>query len=206
MKYVIGISGIAATGKTTISKLLCDEFNAIFISADEIGHKALVEKKKEIVEVFGSSILDESGNINRSALGKIVFRDEESLKKLEAISHKYIFDEIESVIKKTDETIIIEAALLYRIKLDTLCNIKIYVESKKKYVIERLKKRGLNEIEIKKLIKLQRDVKINKSGADIVVKNVKSYEELLIIVKRIGQQYDRKNGLVKRRKKQIVFK
>ena len=206
MKHVIGIYGIAATGKTTISKLLCDEFNAIFISADEIGHKALIEKKKEIVDVFGSVILDECGNINRSVLAKIVFTDEAPLKKLEAISHKYIYDEIENIIKKTDETIIIEAALLYRIKLDTLCNIKIYIESKKKYVIERLQKRGLNRREIKKLIKLQRDVKINKSGADIVVKNVKSYEELLIIAKRIGQQYDRKTGLVKGRRKQIVFK
>ena len=206
MKHVIGIYGIAATGKTTISKLLCDEFNAVFISADEIGHKALVKKKKEIVEAFGRVILDDSGNINRSILGKIVFSNEDSLKKLEAISHKYIYDEVASIIKKTDATIIIEAALLHRIKLDTLCNIKIYVESKKKCVVERLQKRGLNKIEIKKLIKLQRDVKINKSGADIVVKNVKSYEELLIIAKRIGQQYDRKIGLIKGRRTKVVFK
>lgn len=206
MKYVIGVYGFAATGKTTISKLLRDEFNAVFISADELGHKALVEKKRDIVDVFGSSILDEFNNIDRTSLAKIVFSDENALKKLECISHKYIYDEVERIIKNRDETIIIEAALLYKIKLNTLCDLKIYIESKKKCIIERLKARGLNENEAKKLIKLQRDVKINKTGADIVVKNVKNYEELLVITKSIGQQYDREIRLATGRKKQIVFK
>jgi len=206
MKYVIGVYGVAATGKTTISKLLRDEFNAVFISADELGHKALVEKKKDVVDVFGSSILDEFNNINRASLAKIVFSDEDSLKKLEYISHKYIYDEVKRIIENSDKTIIIEAALLYKIKLNTLCDLKIYVESKKKCIIERLKARGLNENEAKKLIKLQRDVKINKAGADIVVKNIKSYEELLVITKSIGQQYDREIRVTTGRKKQIVFK
>lgn len=205
MKKVIGISGIVASGKTTVSKLLRDYYNAVLISADELGHKALIEKKKDIVDVFGSIILDENGNINREVLAKIVFSNKNNLKKLECISHKYIYDEVERIIKNSDNVIIIEAALLYRIKLNTLCDLKIYVESKKIDIIKRLKKRGFDEIRAKKLIKLQRDVKINKSDADIVVKNMKNYENLIIITKRIGQQYEREIKF-RRRGKQAVFK
>lgn len=206
MRNVIGVYGLLASGKTTFSKMLSSYIDALYISADEIGHAALTLKKDDIVHAFGLSILDEDNNINRKTLGRIVFSDKKKLKKLESISHPFILDQIKKIIDSTDKDIVIEAALLHRIKIDKLCNLKIYIDSNVSSIVSRLKNRSIDEDKARKLIKIQRDVKINKSDADIVVKNMRDYRNLLIITKKIGLQYGSEKLYKKQRRRQITYK
>ena len=206
MRNIIGVYGLLASGKTTFSKTLSSYINALYISADEIGHLALTSKKYDIVNAFGLRILDEDNNINRKTLGRIVFSDKKKLKKLESISHPFILDQIKKIIESTDKDIVIEAALLHRIKIDKLCNLKIYIDSKVSSIVSRLKNRSIDEDKARKLIKIQRDVKIKKSDADIVVKNMRDYKKLLVITKKIGLQYGSERLYKKQRRRQITYK
>lgn len=204
MKKVIGVYGLISSGKSSFAKLLSKDIGALYINADEIGHTALCIKKEEIVNAFSDRILDKNGNIDRKILGKIVFSDKKKLEKLESISHPFIYEEVKKMaLNNVENPVVIDAALLMRSDLYKLCDIKIYVDSKVSDIIKRMKKkRFMEEKDARKRIKSQRDVKIKKFNADIIVKNMKDYNRLVIISRRIGRHYE-SDTISKYRRKRV---
>ena len=89
MKYIIGLTGNIATGKSVVSGML-EHLGAKAIDADALVHE-LMEKGtpvwQAVVQEFGEDILAPDGSINRKKLGSIVFADEAALGRLEAIVH-----------------------------------------------------------------------------------------------------------------------
>ena len=130
---ILGLTGGTGSGKSTVSKILKD-LGAKIIDADPIARNVVKKGEKaleEIVEYFGSDILLETGELNRAKLGKIVFADREKLKVLNAITHKYIIEEINKIIdlekqNKQYKVVVIDAALLVESKLYKQCD-KIWV-------------------------------------------------------------------------------
>ena len=196
MKNVIGIYGLICSGKSSFSKLLAKELNALYIDADIIGHEALNDKnkKEELIKSFSSDILDNNGNINRKKLGKIVFGNSEKLRKLESITYPYIEKKISELIKSTDKDVVIEAALIMRSEIYKMCGSLIYVNSKTADIINRMKKkRNISEKEARKVLKMQIDVKNKKSNADIIINNMRDYNHLVIVSKKLGRHYGYKH-------------
>jgi len=69
---------------------------AATVSSDEIVHRLLREDTvvgKTLVERFGDGILDETGQIDRSAIAEIVFADREALDWLESLLHPLVVQE-----------------------------------------------------------------------------------------------------------------
>ena len=196
MKNVIGIYGLICSGKSSFSKLLAKELNALYIDADIIGHEALNDKnkKEELIKAFSSDILDNNGNINRKKLGKIVFGNSKKLRKLESITYPYIEKKISELIKSTDKDVVIEAALIMRSEIYKMCGSLIYVNSKTADIINRMKKkRNISEKEARKVLKMQIDVKNKKSNADIIINNMRDYNHLIIVSKKLGRHYGDKH-------------
>ena len=208
MRNIIGIFGLICSGKSSFSKMLAENIDALYIDADKIGHNALVEKKDDILKIFyNDDILDSDNNIDRKKLGNIVFNNKEKLKNLESISHSYIFDEIKNIINSTDRSIVIEAALIMRTDIYKLCNSLIYVNTKTSTIIKRMKKtRNISELKARKILKAQRDVKNKKLYSDIIVNNMKDYNNLCIIAKKLGMYYDcKQRRVVKQKRKRIYY-
>ena len=196
MKNVIGIYGLICSGKSSFSKLLAKELNALYIDADIIGHEALNDKnkKEELIKAFSSDILDNNGNIDRKKLGKIVFGNSKKLRKLESITYPYIEKKISELIKSTDKDVVIEAALIMRSEIYKMCGSLIYVNSKTADIINRMKKkRNISEKEARKVLKMQIDVKNKKSNADIIINNMRDYNHLVIVSKKLGRHYGYKH-------------
>ena len=85
--YVIGLTGGIASGKSSVCQRLRG-LGAAVISCDQLGHQAYTPGKKaykEIIENFGNGILTEEKNINRRALGSVVFADKAKLTLLNRI-------------------------------------------------------------------------------------------------------------------------
>jgi dephospho-CoA kinase len=100
-KYAIALTGSIATGKSsTVAKLVSLGFH--IIDADKIAHKILDEQHEAIAKLFGAGLVKE-GKVDRKALGTIVFADSEKRKKLEALLHPLIYDEIERLSEEQDE-------------------------------------------------------------------------------------------------------
>ena len=204
MKNVIGIYGLICSGKSSFSKLLAKELNALYIDADIIGHEALndKDKKEEIIKEFSSEILDDNGNIDRKKLGKIVFGNSKKLRKLESINYPYIEEKVSKLINSTDKDVVIEAALIMRSEIYKMCNSLIYVNSKTADIINRMKKkRNISEKEARKILKMQIDVKNKKSNADIIINNMRDYNHLVIVSKKLGRHYGYKHKRKSARKR-----
>ena len=86
---IIGLTGGIASGKSTVSRALQD-LGAIIIDADEVAH-AIIEPGKpaweDIVEHFGTEVLNPDQTIDREKLGAIVFNDPARLQVLNQITH-----------------------------------------------------------------------------------------------------------------------
>ncbi|HRV23782.1 MAG TPA: dephospho-CoA kinase, partial [Sphaerochaeta sp.] len=123
---VIGITGKACAGKNQYAKAF-EELGARLIDVDRLGHQALEANKDRIIAEFGDSVADR-GEIDRKALGAIVFSDPTKLKVLEGISHPWMVARIERILaEETAEVIVLNAALLSRMGLDRLCSHILFI-------------------------------------------------------------------------------
>jgi dephospho-CoA kinase len=85
----VGLTGGVASGKSTVSAILA-ELGAVVIDADLLAREVVAKGTDglaEIVEVFGPQVLTDDGELDRPAMGRLVFGDPERRKALEAIIH-----------------------------------------------------------------------------------------------------------------------
>lgn len=197
----VGITGGIACGKSTVSEML-EEFGAISINIDAIGHKLLEKGHSEynqIVEVFGEDILDEYGEINRDKLGKIVFSCKKKRKKLNAIMHpsmieialkqaRTLVESNPNAIVVLDTPLLIEANLHKSVDLVVvvICNQSIQI----KRIINRSKKKGrkLSVDDALARIKSQMPLEKKVEYADFVIENNGSLDELRKKVEKLWNQ------------------
>lgn len=90
MPRVIGLTGNIACGKTAVGHMLLGLGAERYIDADAVVH-SLYESGQpiaiKVTEEFGPSVIAPDGSVNRQALGAIVFRDADAMRRLEAIVH-----------------------------------------------------------------------------------------------------------------------
>ena len=94
MSLIIGLTGGIASGKSTVSKMLAG-MGCFIIDADEEARLAVEKGEKaynDIIAHFGSDIIGEDGQINRAALGAIIFKEEKQRMKLNEIVHPAVRD------------------------------------------------------------------------------------------------------------------
>ena len=113
--FVIGLTGPIASGKSTVAALLGRK-GADVIDADHVYRSLLVPRSDlwhRIVERFGPTIVRSDGEIDRAALGEIVFRDRAALADLDQITHPAVVAEIRSrIAQSTAPVVVIEAVKL----------------------------------------------------------------------------------------------
>jgi dephospho-CoA kinase len=123
-KIIIGLTGNIATGKSAVMRLAAER-GALTIDADKVVHEILnsdTAVQAEIVETFGESVLAGDGRINRAALGKIAFNDDQALLKLEQILHPRVTSRILNLIQESAaDVVMIEAIKLLEGTLWTIC-------------------------------------------------------------------------------------
>jgi len=190
---VIGITGPAGSGKSTVSKIIKKIYSdkASIIDVDRLGHEVLTYFfiKKKLKENFGDEIFDDDNNISRTKLGEIVFSNKEKLEVLNQIVHPEILKKTEQILKKTlnkNDIIILDAALLFKIGLDKLCDKIIYVDAPEELRIKRLsEKRGIPLERAKNIVKSQEHV--NSEYYDFKIWNIGNFDQLYKETEKIIQ-------------------
>jgi dephospho-CoA kinase len=90
MPRIIGITGNIACGKTAVGHMLLELGAERYIDADAVVHKLYLSGQPiavKVAEAFGPRVVAPDGSVDRKALGAIVFRDAEAMRRLEAIVH-----------------------------------------------------------------------------------------------------------------------
>jgi len=193
---VIGIAGGIASGKSTIAEML-ELLGADVIDADKICHKLVNTKDiaREITERWGNHIQDNHGKIRRHALAEIVFSDREEVSALNSIIHPKAIEQIKSIIAKLQndaatKAIVLDAALLVESNLIDICDIMLFVNTKKntcKTRVQNSRKWPLDEIakreKFQGLLQQKRDI------ADVIINNNHSKEDTSNQVKDFWCQF-----------------
>lgn len=120
---VIGLTGGMGTGKSTVAQIL-QGLGLVVIDADQIGHQLLLPGTavyEEVKRAFGPGILGPDGQIDRQALGKIVFADPAKRRRLNALTHPAIIARIKAevqALKAEGKDVVVEVPLLYEAGLE----------------------------------------------------------------------------------------
>jgi dephospho-CoA kinase len=113
--FVIGVTGPIASGKSTVAELLRQR-GADVIDADRV-YRSLLQPGsglwRQVVARFGPEIVGPDGEINRAALGGVVFADPEALADLDRITHPAVVAEVRTrIARSTAPFVVLEAIKL----------------------------------------------------------------------------------------------
>jgi dephospho-CoA kinase len=181
-KYVIGLTGNIATGKSVVRRML-EHLGAYTIDADALSHRVISKGApgyQPVLDTFGKWLLDPDGQINRSKLGHLVFADKDALKQLEEIIHPYVRQAIDILSKRASQSVIvIEAIKLLESELRNRCDTIWVTDAPQQVQVERLmRKRGMSHDEALQRVQVQSAQKDKIAAANVVITNHGSYDDL----------------------------
>ncbi len=180
-KYVIGLTGNIATGKSVVRKML-EHLGAYGIDADALSHRAIARGApgyQAVIDTFGKWLVKPDGEIDRGKLGKQVFNDPEAMKQLEMIIHPLIEQAVDLMIRRASQkVIVIEAIKLLESDLRGACSSVWVVNVPLEQQLRRLmEKRGMSRGDALQRIEFQNDQHSKLSAAQVVIQNNGSFEE-----------------------------
>ncbi len=194
---VIGITGGIGSGKSVVTSLLRDKFDAAVIDTDTIGHEIMEIGKsayKKVVEIFGNKVIAEDGSIDRKKLGSLVFDNRELLCKLNDIIHPAVEAEVDKRIaeftQKKYKYIALETALLIKVRYNRKCDKVWFVYADKDIRLKRLyDNRGIDKEKAGKIFESQNTEEEFRQIADDIIDNSGSEAETEIQIKNILESY-----------------
>jgi dephospho-CoA kinase len=198
MPKVIGVTGGIATGKSTVTRLF-QELGALTLSADDIARDVLARDGaayKETVERFGRGILQPDGEIDRAALGAVVFADSQARADLNELTHPHIISTIQAFIDRfrmappaPDSVMVVEIPLLMECGLQSIVDEVVVVAAEPQTQECRLTTRSnLTAEEARRRIEAQMPIELKVERADRVIWNTGSLDDLRDSVRAVWDE------------------
>lgn len=184
MTYFLGLTGGIASGKSTASRFFKSKGIPV-IDADVIARKALESDQpafKNVVDAFGKGIVTDEGQLDRKALGQLIFDDESKRRKLNAIVQDDIRQRINhqkaEYKEKEAPLVILDIPLLFEAGYEKEVNAVMVIYVDRETQISRLMKRdNLSIGDAIKRIEAQYPIEEKAEKADIVINNNHSVED-----------------------------
>lgn len=189
---IIGVTGGIGAGKSTVLSILKEKYKAHLIAADEVGRSMMQPGEANyhnIVNAFGTEILQEDGKIDTSKLAHLAFSNPLDALRLNAVTHPNIRVRIEWMVKEIldadpDALIVIEAALLKEGHLSELCDQIWFVYADRSTRVRRIMEtRGYSEQRCMDTIRRQKSDEAFACESDILIDNSGNLSETEV---RIG--------------------
>ena len=167
----IGILGDIGSGKSFVAK----QFGYPVFNADNEVKKIYSKDKNcyiKLKKAIPKYIL--SFPINKKEIAKSILSNQKNIKKIIDIVHPIVRSRMNKFIKenKKKNVIVLDVPLLLENKIEKKADILVFVDAKKKKIIENLKKRKNYNLKIIKLLKkYQLPINYKKKKSDFVIKN-----------------------------------
>ena len=191
----IGITGGIASGKTMIGDFLSQAKQWPLLDADLYAHEALKAESqisKKVLLRYGSKIIQNSSKkdqiIDRKALAKIVFQNDDEKKWLEEIIHPFVNRRIEEELEKlkSNSEIILIIPLLFEKNYTNLCSEICYIDCSRNMQLKRIQARNnLSFEEASQRIDAQWDNSVKKQFTDHIITNSNNDETWKVQLKKL---------------------
>jgi dephospho-CoA kinase len=158
----MGLTGGIASGKSAVAAML-REMGFPVLEADVVAHR-LIEPGQpahdEVLREFGAELANAAGRIDRGKLAAIVFADPSKLTRLNRIIHprveEIVFRQFEEWQRNgVRDAGFVEAALLVEAGIAQKLDGLVVAFCTPEQQIERLRSRGMNEVEAKRRLAAQ---------------------------------------------------
>jgi len=181
---LVGLTGGIGSGKSTVARML-EKRGAVVFDADVLAREVVepgTPGHTAVLERFGANVLAPGGELDREALGSIVFADPAARRDLEAIVHPEVrrrFAEGTEVYRDTERVVIFSAPLLVETGMHSAFEVLVVVSASNATQIDRLMRdRGMSEEAVRSRIAAQATPDARAEVADVLVDNEGTLEEL----------------------------
>lgn len=192
-RLTIGLTGGIASGKSAVG----DEFARLgvpVIDADQIARDVVRPGQPALAEIrdtFGQNVIQADGTLDRQRLRQIVFADEAARKKLDAIVHPRVGEELQRAREQaTGDYVVLMVPLLIEAGMEALVDRVLVVDVPEEVQIERLRARDtVDEEQARRMIEAQASREQRLARADDVLRNTVPRNRLPDLVAKLHKAY-----------------
>jgi dephospho-CoA kinase len=193
VKFVVGLTGGIGSGKSAAAAEF-ERLGATVVDTDAIAHE-LTEKGgsalPEIGRLFGKDFISRDGAMDRSRMRELAFSDPAARKKLEALLHPMIREESARRIAAAAGPYVVHVIPLlveggeYRGRVGRV----LVVDAPEEIRVARVRERGLDEQQVRKIIGVQAPRAARLQAADDVIDNGGTLDALRKQVGELHKKY-----------------
>lgn len=192
-KLIIGLTGGIASGKTTVAnKFIALGVDAV--DADIVAREVVAKGTPALAQItkhFGSQVLQENEELNRSALRQIIFSDEEAKQWLNRLLHPLIRDTIKQQLKQcSSDYCLLIAPLLLENQMQSMVDSVLVIDVDVETQIHRTMARdNSTRKQVESIIASQISREQRIKSANHVIKNDDMIYNLTNDVKKLHHEY-----------------
>ena len=194
MQRRIGLTGGIASGKSSVGRLLQARGWPV-LDADQYSRDALAlntAASQAVAHRFGAAV-GQAADLDRRALGRIVFSDPDERRWLEALIHPVVRERFQHELAelRDEPVVVLMIPLLFEAGLESLCSEIWVVDCTPEQQLARMMQRdGLTEEQAQARLLAQWPLASKRSRADCVIDNSGGVNDLLAMVNRCGLSAD----------------
>jgi dephospho-CoA kinase len=189
----IGLTGGIGSGKSTVARMLADR-GAVILDSDVFAREVVEPGTPgfdAVVTRFGPEVVTGDGQLDRAALARLVFADEEARRDLEAIIHpavrRRVAEEVAARVG-THDIVVLDSPLLIETGTYRDCQQVLVVSALPETQIRRLMARGMDEADARARLAAQMPLEDKAAYADVLFDNEGTLEELETQVDRFWEE------------------
>lgn len=184
---LIGLTGGIASGKSTIARRLA-EHGAVHLDADQLARDVVAPGTPALAQIarrFGQGIITGDGELDRAALGALVFSDGSALEDLESIVHPAVQELTRRLIREAgerdpDAVVVYDVPLLVEAGVDHPWDLIVVADAPAEMRVERLMAhRGMSAADARARVRNQASDEERRAIADVIIDTSRSEEETL---------------------------
>lgn len=193
-QYVLGLTGPTGAGKSTVA-IAFVRLGWSIVDADKIARQ-VVETAPDCLSAlaaeFGADIL-ENGRLNRKKLASKAFSTPEGGKRLNAITHPLIMEEIrrriDECFQNGGDVVVLDAPLLFESKADEMCHRVLGVLAPEEARLARIMERdGISEEAARQRMQAQPQEAFYREKCHDILENTAGVEELFASALAYGKE------------------
>ncbi|MBC9935243.1 MULTISPECIES: dephospho-CoA kinase [unclassified Leucobacter] len=184
---LIGLTGGIASGKSTIARRLA-EHGAVHLDADQLARDVVAPGTPALAQIarrFGRGIITGDGELDRAALGALVFSDGSALEDLESIVHPAVQELTRRLMREAgerdpDAVVVYDVPLLVEAGVDHPWDLIVVADAPAEMRVERLMAhRGMSAADARARVRNQASDEERRAIADVIIDTSRSEDETL---------------------------